>query len=394
MLSALVTRLPDAGTLLAVVLCLVVFSVLLVYFDYYCRAMAPRSGTLEWIAMYDRPRFTLSGGWPTFDRREWLIFALFGAISLACAVVGIVWMTRGSMLSLSEALCTPDAVLYRTGGYLLFLGLVTICSYALLRATAQYRTVAILGAVICVLHLLPSGADPSFSAPLLMLSALLFYRWLTRAEDAPLSRALPVLLLSLAALWLAAWCDHVALWFGFAYLILLPVSLVLRRRAGRRIGGIVLSVLVLTVLMAALTTLPIAVFLRGMAFPNLLISADFWRDVPIYTLSSLLTFDPDFLVADVLLSPLLWWGGLLAAAAAFGALIARRSARALFAALIALAGLLVWCFTGSAIGIVGCALALGFVWDGLFSRGKPAAVYAYALTCMCFAVLLIVSIFI
>lgn len=362
---------------------LAVFAVLLVYFDGFCRAMEPRRGTLEWIRMYDRPALSFAGRRFAPGRGDCLPLVLVSAAAAGLCAFGAVLLRRAGSVPLADVLLCPDALLAGEGGYAVFAGLSIVPCYLLLRAVFGRRALAVCGAALLAFALIPSGAEPGFSVPCLLLAMLAFFRFLTAPPD---GRRLPWLLLSAALFWLAVWCDRITLWFGLGFAVLLAVSLVLRVRRGEmRAAAAVLTVLILALcsaVCAAAIRLPAAILERGMAFPNLLVQGGFWRLVLVRTFSFRIWIDPLGLLGASMLQPLVFWGGLLAMLAAVAASFTRHDASALFVWVFHLAGLPVWVFSGSGLGAAVSVLALCYVWNGYLSRGRRAAAYGCCGVCL------------
>lgn len=362
-----------------------VFAALLVYFDSFCRAMAPRSGTIEWISMYDRPRLSFSGLYHPLSRGDFWPMLAYSVLSAGLCAFGAVLLIRQGGISASEVLLCPDALLTGRGGCAVFCGLSLLPCYLLLRALTG-RTDAAAGATaLFALALIPSGAPYSFSVPLALLSVWCFVRALS-AEDAP-ARVCALWLAAAGVLfYLAVWAEHITLWFGIAYVPVFLLALVLRIRARKLSAGGALALIVTFLLVctvpAVLIRLPSAVLERGMRLPDCLALSSFWRFVWVQTLSFRIYIDPLSLLGATLLHPLLWWGGLLAAFCAAAYALSRRSASALLTVAFYLAGTLVWVFSGSALGAAVCALVLGFVLAHLLARGCAARAYAYCLVCL------------
>ena len=368
----------------AAAVCLLLFAGLLVYFDSYCRAMAPRGGTLEWIAMYDRAPLSFSGLFSRFDRRDYLPMLVFSALSAGLIAFGVVRIARGGHIAFSSFLLDPDSLLTGLGGCALFCGLSLLPCYVLLRCLVGRADAAAGGAALFAVTLVPSGAPQSFSVPLLLLSAVCFVRFLSAERERLRASVLP--LIGAGVLFgLAAWAEHVVMWFAIGYVILFIFAIVLRARAQQSVGAIVLTCVTFLLSFAVplvLICLPTAVLSRGMVFPAALGTYRFWRFIWARTFSFTIWIDPLALVGASLLSPMLWWGGLLAMFCAAACAIVRRDGRALFCVVFYLAGALVWVFSGSAVGAAACALTLGFVFSGLLSRGKAAQAYGYCIVCL------------
>ena len=371
-------------------ICLLIFAGLLVYFDAFCRAMAPRGGTLEWIAMYDRAPLSFGGLFSRYGRRDYVPMLVFSALSAGLIAFGAVRIARGGSIAPASILLEPDSLLRGLGGCALFSGLSLLPCYALLRRLSGRTDAAALSTALFAVTLVPSGAPYSFSVPCLLLSAVFFVRFVS-AEDARLRASVLPLIASGALFGLAVWAEHTVLWFGIGYVILLVFALVLRVRAHQSVGAALLTLLFFVLGFAVplvLICLPTAILGRGMAFPAALMTSRFWRFVWVRTLSFRIWIDPLALAGTTALGPLLWWGGLLAMFCAAACAVTRRDGRALVCTVLYLAGTLVWVFSGSALGAAACALTLCFVFTGLLSRGRAALAYGYGAACfLCSTVL-------
>ena len=380
-------RLLNPTMLITSLVYLAVFACLIVYFDGYCRAMAPRAGTLEWIYLYDRPRFSLPAGRRGLARCDWLPVLLFGSAAAGFTAYGIVQLAAHPPADPFAILLSPDKLLTGTAGYALYLGLSALPAYCLFKTLTGRRAIAIAGTAVFLLNLIPGSFAPSLSVPLLLLSAIFFCRFMTQDPDAGFFRTLPSLFFWLLFFWAAVWCEHTALWFGTGYAVLLIVTFVFRLRDRCRRGGIVqplltlLAIAVFTALFAALICIPAAVSERSMAFPQALSLPDFWRFVLARTISFHILIDLEGILAISMLNPLLWWGGLLAAIPVLLSVFSRRDVRALLTAVFYLSGTLVWVFAGSGIGAAAATCTLCYIWQGFLGRGKPLAFLLYALVC-------------
>ncbi len=380
-------QLLNPTMLITMLLYLAVFTFLIVYFDSYCRAMEPRAGTLEWIYLYDRPRFSLNAGRRGLERSDWQALLLFGASAAGFTAYGVVQLIAHPPADWFAVLLSPDVLLSGTAGYALYVGLSILPAYCLFKTISGRRVIAIAGTAVFLLNLIPGSAGPSLSVPLLLLSAIFFCRWMTQHPDAGFFRTLPSLFLWLLFFWAAVWCEHTALWFGVGYAIALIVTFIFRLRDRCERGGVlqlvltILTIAVFTVLFAALICIPAAMEERDMVFPQALTELRFWRFTFVQTLSFWIMIDLEGILSISLLNPLLWWGGLLAVIIVTISVFSRRDVRALLAAVFYLAGTLVWVFSGSGIGAAAAALALCYIWQGFLGRGKTLSFFFYALVC-------------
>lgn len=380
-------QLLNPTTVVTMLIYLAVFAVLILYFDSYCRAMEPRAGTLEWIYLYDRPRFSLHAGRRKLDKSDLLPLLLFGASAAGFTAYGIAVLIGRHPISVSSVLRSPDVLLTGTAGYSLYVGLSILPAYCLFKTLFGRRVIAVAGTAVFLLNVIPGSVGPSLSVPFLLLSALFFCRWLTQHPDAGFFRTLPSLLLWLLFFWAAVWCRHTALWFGVGYAVLFLITAIFRVRDRRERGGIVhliltlITIAVFTAAFAALICIPAAIEEREMIFPQALTLPRFWRFVFVRTLSFEIMIDLGALFSVSMSNPLLWWGGLLALILVVASVFSRRDVRALVCAAFYLAGMAVWVFSASGIGPAAAVLPLCYVWQGFLGRGKALSFFFYAFVC-------------
>lgn len=203
------------------------------WFAAYAYARQPKSGTLEWIRMYDRPPFTCLGDRAKLEKQDiwWL---------LGCVVLGIgcaLWTWNRSLLA---------------GGITFGWDKLTL---------EVFLPVASPGAVylLCrMMHIRPLPACLAAVAAatccdfqgLAVLGLACFYGWMTQRADAPFWKN---------ALWLLGCGVLLCLpWNGLTVLWLLPVMglcwlfvLVLRWRDGMPVGRVVAMVLLSLLWLAA-----------------------------------------------------------------------------------------------------------------------------------------------
>ena len=129
-------------------ICLLIFAGLLVYFDAFCRAMAPRGGTLEWIAMYDRAPLSFGGLFSRYGRRDYVPMLVFSALSAGLIAFGAVRIARGGSIAPASILLEPDSLLRGLGGCALFSGLSLLPCYALLRRLSGRTDAAALSTAL------------------------------------------------------------------------------------------------------------------------------------------------------------------------------------------------------------------------------------------------------
>ncbi len=71
---------------------------LILYFSSFARALAPKRGTLEWIAMYDRPGLCLSGSGGAFRWKELPLCLLAAVLSAGLYLLAVCLQLRSFIL--------------------------------------------------------------------------------------------------------------------------------------------------------------------------------------------------------------------------------------------------------------------------------------------------------
>ncbi|MDD3164523.1 MAG: hypothetical protein PHS97_01545 [Oscillospiraceae bacterium] len=361
-------------TLAAAILFVLLILALAAYFGAYCRAMAPKRGTLEWIALYDAAPLSFSGLRSRLHGRDAVALGLLALGLISCAVMAVMDL----LLPTQATLATP------LGNTFFPLVAVLAPTYLLLRALLGSSGFAWLGTAVVACNCSPYSGLQDTSAVWLVCAFALLYCWLTTDYDARLRKTLPPILLGAAALPLAAFSNACALSAIGAWLVLFFIGLGLRFVRRRRPGR--LADLIFTLIFAALAVAA-AVFAllmaigaaNRLAFPDYLRSAAYYRSV-FSLLRQSAVFSIHFQTAATLsfLNPLLFWGSLFAVCALFTVCLSRHDARPLFLTLAYLGLLPTWLMTGSPAFTALASAALCMVFQGFANRGHGFAAGLYA----------------
>lgn len=206
------------------------------WFALYGHALQPRDGTLEWIRMYDRQRFSCLADRGSLERRD--IAWLLGCLMLTCAA----WAWRlnaaqplGACRPLDLALGLGMPALGAAGIYLLA---------RMLQVNSLLAFLAALGTAVC--FAMDSSAGPA------ILAVALFYGWMSQPVEAPFWKRM-LWMLGAGVLVCGASILNPAAWWMLPVLGLVWLFvLALRWRAGDRVGRIVGAVLLSLLWLAAL----------------------------------------------------------------------------------------------------------------------------------------------
>ena len=339
-----------------------IVALLILYGVSYVRALQPRTGTLEWIAQYDRPSFSLVGRWTGLERRD--AVPMLAVCLVALAAWGFAaWRTLGDQLT-SAAAVAEIAVHY---------GLVPVLAalflYALLKGLTGSTLAALLGALVLSVDL---TAEPLL-ALLTVAHVLTLTRYLTAAEERTFGEVCLPLILAFA-------CNAVACYVygGFLIVTVVLVVLLAAGAAGRFVllgHGWLLRSLVTAVFTWAVVTVLVYVpgaAAAGMAFPVSFLRGDYYLYAGLRILSGLqvafglMPFDATPLFFD--------WPLLVCGLAAFVALtvgaIRRRDMTGLVGAVWFLGLTAAWLLSGLYVLPVGCMLCIGGVWGGFCRRER------------------------
>ena len=333
-------------------------TVLLVFYvAAYFRALRPRTGTLEWIAFYDQPAFSLAGRWhPLTGGDAWaaLVSLLLGAGIWATAG----WTGFGA--ALRSGMLPTDFLVAMAVTYVVLPGLTALGAYLLFRGLFGSRAAALLAVAAVMLDLTAEPETMVFA----VWSGLFLCRFLTAGEDHSFGEACPNLILAFALLAVGPYFSPALLWLAAADLVILAAC-----SAGRFVhlgrgwfwAGLAtaLATLVLTTLALYLP----AALLAGMRFPQLLLSRDYylliWQRL---TAIGWEAFRPG-LALEALVVFLYDWSmvlcGLCGLAAALGALFGRWDPLGLV--------LTLWCLAVGVMAVLGNTFCLPMAFGGCFA---------------------------
>ena len=357
---------------------LILFGLLLVgYFDFYLQAMRPPVGTLEWIALYDRPPLSFSQHRYRLSRWDAVPLCLILILIAGCAVAT-------AILLQSDSQTAADAywLLLLSGN--LELAVALLPGYLLLKRLFGSTRQAALGCAAALLACPVS--QPTLSGAAFGLTACLWllYCWLNSDADTPRPGALIALLLSVAAALFSFVCDASAVLAAPGLLALFGAGLALRFRRrtapgrGRQLWGTLAvtaaAFLIFTAALSLLTGL-----LGGLLMPEALFAPlQYYGAAAAAQIQALGQIHWSGVLTQAFSNPLLWWGSLFALCAALALGAADHDGRPLALLLGHLALLPVWLCTGTAAYALLAAATLGYVWNGLLRRGHRLAVGLYA----------------
>ncbi len=345
------------------------------YFILYSRAQRPREGTLEWISLYDRPSFSLSG----------VAHAVTGVdlapLILVCVLTFFSWNIQiGSALfpagfqALSE-----DQQLAVGLNYLLLPTLSVGILYLLIKSLYGRSGIAFLSALILGLDVTWQPAVTFFT----LLTTYFTYQHLSKDYDSPTWEMAGSLILIETFFLAACYFSSCMLLYGLCLLACLLVGFCLRFRAGARTGsfGYLLKMLLISALWMALMTILLFVpagLARGMTLPDMLVSAEFyhmiWLRVNRIAASA---FRPSagLLATAMAYDWVLLCGGTFAVIAMVAAAVRRRKTQGLIVGVWYL-GFVALCVLGGGVALPAvCLVALAGVWSSLIDRGRLAMGY-------------------
>ena len=337
------------------------------YFLAFARAMAPRRGTLEWIAMYDRPPFSLSGSGFGFRQMDLAACLLPVAVSAGLYLLAVCLQLRSFVL-----FTVPEGRLMLFGGALLF-ALSAAGAFALLRSLCGSMALAM------TLALLPGleYAQDYIAAAATVWQLFFLHRWCRANYEAPACHSFGWLTAFLAAALLAARMEPATVLFTAGLAPLVPLVLALRfhgtHRADR--GRQLLWNLLFLPLMLALLLLAARVpdeLSRGNA--AFLADPGFYRRALLGFCDWSAVLAPPGQLLPLTANQLTLWGGLGAVVASLWALIRRGRPEGLLLIFGTLGAALLWLLGGVwAPGAVLTA-ALGCVFRQAWSRGARGLV--------------------
>ena len=333
----------------------------------YFRALKPRAGTLEWIALYDRPPLAMAGRWYRLERADAVPLPV--CCLLAAAAWGYAaWSSYQAVYP--DVLDVPEALLQLGIYYGLLPALTAAGAYCLLKGLFGSTSVTMLGVLILSADL---TAEPvSMLAATLLLLGLL--RFLTAGEQQTFGESCLPLLLTSVLIPIGCYFQPALLIPSAAVLLLLLAGCTIRFvRLGE---GWFLKSLLTAVLPAAVTTLLLhipAAVAAGLPFPQMLGSGAFYRSLAQRAAAAVSGLFHaglwNVLPAAAYDWPLLICG-LCAAAAAAAGLLRRRDYRGLMLPVWFLALAAMWVLSGLYAMPLACVLCLCYVWADLYRREK------------------------
>lgn len=349
--------------------------------------MRPRTGTLEWIALYDRPQFSLCRQAKRFSIRDAIVFSLLLVWTMVCVAAALVLIYRGQTLSSNATLLL-----------LVLAGMVDLSAsllpgYLLLRRLTGRTGLSVAGCAILFANCaLSSCSAPGVSFFLLCADYLLLC-WLDADPDVRRPAAGFALIFSLVALVLAFANSAAAVWALPGWMILWLVGLVthFRRtsrpgRCRRLVGSILLTLFAAALFVTVL--LGVTGALASLQLPELfLVPLQYYASIIAAQPALLLSADHLAALSEMFALPFLWWGGLFAFCAAIAMGISRRDPRPLFLVFCAVGTLPLWVVTGAPAGPFFAAAALTLVWDGALARGRTLLVWPYIIVAILSGVL-------
>ena len=347
------------------------------WYAFYLQAAQPKSGTLEWIRMYDRQTFHFPSAALDLQPLDalWLLGSMLVAAGLQVAVGGIPPKEQWLVWSTPALAC---------GGVYLLARL--LCARPLLAA-------------LCAVALAGGSAPDAAAAPLSWALAL-FYAWMTRPVSASFWENfllfLPAALLAAAA----ASLSPALYWMMPVMALLWVVVLVQRWHAGPEYGwGKLLRAIVLTLLLTAVLLAANAV--AGMVSQGVLTwqqameairQGQLWRfgSLEIW-LGQLWLIQHENWQENVLQHSAVILGGLFAFAGSVHRLVQRHSVQAGYLVGISIALAMAWGFADGKFLALAFLPAAACAGTWMAERGKQiAAVAMPALLCLLEIVLQII----
>lgn len=332
------------------------------YFLAFARVMAPRRGTLEWIAMYDRPKLALSGSGFGFRPMELAACLLPVAVSAGLYLLAVCLQLRSFVL-----FTVPEGRMMLFGGALLF-ALSAGGAFALLRSLYGSLLLA------AVLALLPGLAYAQDYIPMAGAVWMLYFlhRWMCADFEAPAHHSFGYLTAFLAVAVLSARMAPETVLFAAGAALLLPVVLVLRFHGTHRTDrGRQLLLNVLFVPLALLLLLLAARVPDELSRGNAAFLADpgFYRRALLGACDWSAVIHPPATLLPLTANLLTLFGGLAAVAASLWGLIRRGRPEGLLLAFGTLGAALLWLLGGAWAPAAVLTAALGYVFHHAVSRG-------------------------
>lgn len=351
---------------------LVVLGALVFYYWAYFRAQRPRDGTLEWIALHDRPHLRLqTQGQMTW--RDLVALCAVSLVTLAAWAFALLPLLREQTDGSSYAMATGMA--YHCAAPVLNAAL----AYLLMKQLGGSTAAAILGGCLLGMNLL---TDPTLS--LFLTAASLFAcRFGAAAETRSFGGNAANLLLCALSLVAGCYFRPALSLFAIAILVLLVLACVLRFiNRGRPDGYLPKTLLVFV---AGLAVSVVLVFLPAAALwgrsGTMLLLAPFTGNYYVMIaqraaelFSGLLYWDSLSILSGLYYDWPLLVTGLLAVLTAVVSLLRRRDGLGLILTLLLLGAAAMWLLAGSYALPVVCALALSCLWASLLRRGRRGLV--------------------
>lgn len=355
---------------------------LVLYFAAYARSLRPREGTLEWIAMYDHPPFSLTGA-AGLAWRDGANAVLAGLCGVAVLLLRYCILLQTLPIHITDIISSRYFI-----GEMIAAAVGAGAMTLLVQSLLQDRAVSLCAGALYGFGLL----SQTRGGALLVLSVLCMWRWLRQENFAPLRRTFLWLLAAILLLAMSAVYCWDVLWLVPLYLICYFIKLVARAKAaagsGRRATPMWLSILltVLVTVLGGVVLWSVVAIRLGIvsveALPAKLLTLDFYRgilqDIP--QLARYLT--PPFSVGRLKIVRYDWPIFLCGAASLVAVLIGavKRRDTAGIAILVLCLGLLAaWMAAGAYLMPVGLIPAMAYVWHGLRQRKNTMPAY------LCFA---------
>ncbi len=354
-------------------------ALLIGYFGTFCRILQPQSGTLEWIALYDRAPRPLSGNRFALRKRDLPFLIGFTLLFCLCAICWI--QLHADAQSSSSVL----AILMVLGANLFPITAALLPCYLLLQLFFGRTALSVCGTLLVLSTASPLSGLSDWSGVLLLLALLGLSLYAFADHNGRFSAGIWALALSEIFLVSAFFCNSAALIAVIGLFLLslwMPVQRFRRRYASDRRGQLIVTLLIV-LLLAALT------FFAGLAataLQNQLQFSNFITYTPLYHAVAaaawqVLTMQPnwDSVLTLLFTNPLLYWGSLFALCAVLAAGLSRRDGRALLLAVAYLFLLPAWLICGTPAFPAAAVLLLCFVWDGCLTRGHRLMAWSYLL---------------
>lgn len=349
---------------------------LAIYLLLYRRAWQPQTGTLEWIGMYDRPRFSMCGQ------------IRFGKAWIGSAVLAIV---AGALRH-----CMETGTWSPLGGsrtyyiQLAFICLGAAAMVLLTQALLQSQPVSLCAGILYGLV-----AKPPAPCAFLVLSLLCLWCYLRLAHDAAFWRSGLLLTGAIGGLLMGAVFDKYLLWLAPLYWLCHVAKLIGRAKyhsaTEKRVTATWPSLLVALLLWGiGAILLWTAVSVRNGMFalsqaPSMLIRGDYYREIWLgmfHLAGDLLQTRTDSRLYSLLT---VWPVALIGIGSLVGVvagMVRRHDSLAVAVLVLATWLLLPWFLNGKAFLTVGLLLSMGYVWRGFWLRKWTAMVWICMVLCL------------